>query len=182
LESGWKFTDWLKVRIEEYGFEKNKDFEIRQKNSCSSGQEFLTAKSQVYLTLNRAKELAMVEKTWVGRRVRKYFLECERQLLSSKPTGKMITDEYGTKYKPKVLPEAKKIKVVASAAEILGIETGDSLASELNREQLLTCMIELLDANVGGKKVTRKKLIKLIENPELSSKDVGLISEYTCFF
>jgi hypothetical protein len=98
-----------------------------------------------------------------------------------KPTGKMISDEYGTKYKPKVLPEAKKIKVVALAAEILGIETGDSLANELDKVQLLTCMIELLDANVAGKKATRKKLVKLIENPKLTPKDVGLVSEYNCF-
>ena len=81
------FSNWIKGRIEEYGFVYGIDF-IRSPNlasdlsSSSNGNNSKRGgqnKIEYHLTLNMAKELAMVEKTEVGRQVRKYFIECERE-------------------------------------------------------------------------------------------------------
>jgi phage anti-repressor protein len=182
LEVDMRLREWLPLRIEEYGFVKNTDFEIRHKKVCGQPLKFQRLVSNVYLTLNTAKELAMVEKSEVGRRVRKYFLKCEKQLLSPKPAGKMITDEYGTKYKPKVLPEDKKVKVVATAAEILGIEHRDHFAKDLTWEEITIIQRELQKARGNGLLNTSDKWDVLSKNLSLTPKDVNLDSEYNCFY
>ena len=87
LQVGRKFATWIKGRIEEYGFVDGIDF-IRLPNlasdlsSSSNGNNSKRGgqnKIEYHLTLDMAKELAMVEKTEVGRQVRKYFIECERE-------------------------------------------------------------------------------------------------------
>ena len=79
LESGQHFADWIKRRIAEYGFTEGVDFTIH-KNMYRENQELSGWKTaaQYVLTLNMAKELAMVEKTEKGRQARRYFIDCER--------------------------------------------------------------------------------------------------------
>jgi phage anti-repressor protein len=149
LEVASNFSTWMKRQIERYEFVKNVDFEIRQPKSCSSGSKSGTSKSDYYLTLNMSKELAMVEETEIGRRVRKYFLECERQLLTTSLSeevdyrdkrGKMVTNEYGTKYVPEVPMEEKTMIIVAEAAEELGLEEGKHFIVNLSESEKLTGM------------------------------------------
>lgn len=76
------FTTWIKGRIEEFDFEMGLDFvsfdSPNPGNQVSHGGD---RKSKAYfLTLDMAKELAMVERTPKGRQARRYFLDCERQL------------------------------------------------------------------------------------------------------
>jgi len=76
------FTTWIKGRIEEFDFEMGLDFvsfdSPNPGNQVSHGGD---RKSKAYfLTLDMAKELAMVERTAKGRQARRYFLDCERQL------------------------------------------------------------------------------------------------------
>jgi len=82
LEVGRDFTNWIKGRIEEFDFEMGLDFvsfdSPNPANQVSRGGD---RKSKAYfVTLDMAKELAMIERTAKGRQVRRYFLECERQL------------------------------------------------------------------------------------------------------
>ncbi|QMT41385.1 antA/AntB antirepressor family protein [Neisseria shayeganii] len=77
LNVGRRFATWIVERIKEYGFIENQDFvAISQKREIGHGR----GKIDYHLTLDMAKELAMVEKTEVGREVRRYFIECERKL------------------------------------------------------------------------------------------------------
>ena len=76
LQVGRKFATWITERIKEYGFVENQDFiAISQNREIGFGR----GKNDYHITLNMAKELAMVEKTEVGRQVRKYFIQCERE-------------------------------------------------------------------------------------------------------
>ena len=76
LQVGRKFATWITERIKEYGFIENQDFiAISQNREIGFGR----GKNDYHITLNMAKELAMVEKTEVGRQVRKYFIQCERE-------------------------------------------------------------------------------------------------------
>lgn len=72
-----RFNDWIVRRIEEYGFEDNKDF-------CSilSKSQGGRPRKEYHLTLDMAKELSMVERTDKGREARRYFIACEKIALS----------------------------------------------------------------------------------------------------
>ena len=74
------FSNWIKGRIEEYKFFENQDYIlIRQNGRIKTGRGGDRRSKEYHLTLDMAKELAMVEKTEVGRQVRKYFIQCERE-------------------------------------------------------------------------------------------------------
>ena len=81
------FSNWVKSRIEKYEFEAGRDFVV----SCSPNLANQTGPGghrrsiDYFLTLDMAKELAMVERTPQGRLARRYFIECERQWLQMRP-------------------------------------------------------------------------------------------------
>ena len=85
LKAGWQFSDWIKKRIEHYGFEENQDFSIVSVKTetirkYSTGDRKGASKSIDYhLTLDMAKELSMVENNEQGRQARRYFIEMERR-------------------------------------------------------------------------------------------------------
>lgn len=81
LNVGRRFATWIVERIKEYGFIENQDFVLVSRNGeIKKGRGGDRRSIDYHLTLDMAKELAMVEKTEVGREVRRYFIECERKL------------------------------------------------------------------------------------------------------
>ena len=74
LEIGKFFSNWIKDRIDEYGFEEGKDFLPKLAKSTGGRQ-----KKEYLLTLDTAKELAMVERSEKGKQARRYFIEVEKQ-------------------------------------------------------------------------------------------------------
>lgn len=91
LKNGKQFSDWIKHRIGQYGFEENQDFSMVSLKSetirqYATGQRKGVAKSVEYhLSLDMAKELSMVENTEQGRMARRYFIDMERKALSQQP-------------------------------------------------------------------------------------------------
>ncbi|MGV3346386.1 antA/AntB antirepressor family protein [Enterobacteriaceae bacterium LUAb1] len=80
------FSTWIKNRITEYGFLIDTDYIIVQSlTSPNLGTSKSRARRIIdyHLTLDTAKELAMVERNDKGRQVRRYFIECEKRLLKS---------------------------------------------------------------------------------------------------
>ena len=78
LGSKRQFADWISERIQKYGFVENQDFVIFSQN-CEKPKGGRPAK-EFALTLDMAKELAMVERNDKGREARRYFIECEKAL------------------------------------------------------------------------------------------------------
>ena len=78
LESKQEFANWIKNRIDKYGFVENQDFEVFDNfiKNPSGGRPL----KEYALTLDMAKELAMVEGNEKGRQARRYFIECEKKL------------------------------------------------------------------------------------------------------
>lgn len=78
LEVGKDFSTWIKDRIAAYDFVENRDF------VCSPilGSERRGGHNRLdyHLTLEMAKELAMVERNERGKQARAYFIECERKM------------------------------------------------------------------------------------------------------
>ncbi|HBC1013333.1 TPA: antA/AntB antirepressor family protein [Escherichia coli] len=79
LGVGKFFANWIKDRISEYEFVENQDYVI----ACQNQQAKIRGghnRKDYHLTLDTAKELAMVERNEKGRQIRRYFIECEKQL------------------------------------------------------------------------------------------------------
>ncbi|UYZ74492.1 antA/AntB antirepressor family protein [Moraxella bovis] len=86
LGVGRDFSNWIKNRIKEYGFVKNQDFIIVQNLSSPKLANSKARKQMMidyHITLDMAKELAMVEKNAKGREIRRYFIQMEKQALQS---------------------------------------------------------------------------------------------------
>ncbi len=84
LEVKTKFYDWITRRIDDYGYKKGKDFNIVRVSELNSDLSLTSSKEKeslggrpaedYILTIEMAKELAMVEKTGKGRLIRQYFI------------------------------------------------------------------------------------------------------------
>lgn len=88
LKSGWQFSDWIKKRIEQYGFEENQDFISFSVNPEKPKGGRPT--TEYHLSLDMGKELSMVENNEQGRRARRYFIDCEKRA-HGQPV--LVTDE-----------------------------------------------------------------------------------------
>lgn len=92
LEVKSRFGDWIKNRINEYGFVENQDFVSVSKNLENGGRTIEYA-----ISLDMAKELSMVERNEKGKLARLYFIEMEKkaigytqQAIGDKPSAKGI--------------------------------------------------------------------------------------------
>lgn len=91
LGVGKFFANWIKDRIEEYDFIENTDYvclpNLASKNQSVDSPNLANQKKgrgghniiEYYLTLEMAKELAMVERTPLGKQYRCYLIEVEKQ-------------------------------------------------------------------------------------------------------
>lgn len=70
---GKVFAAWIQERIEKYGFIEREDFfPVSEKTNGRPKVEY-------WLTLDTAKEVAMVQNNESGRAIRKYFIEVEKR-------------------------------------------------------------------------------------------------------
>ena len=82
------FSTWIKGRISKYEFVEGEDFEknsmiSRSPNSGNGDFKGFQQSIDYRLSLDMGKELCMVENNEKGRIARRYFIECERRLLSA---------------------------------------------------------------------------------------------------
>lgn len=142
LESKQHFADWIKNRINEYGFTQDVDFlgvhTVMSTEAGFFGRREKTV-TDYHLSLDMAKELCMVERNDKGRQARRYFIEMEKQA--------------------KALPDAVLYRIDAledayfqAAPEMLALLRYRSMG--LN----LTEIGKLLDINPGAVSYRLKKL------------------------
>ena len=81
LENGDLFANWIKARIEKYGFVQDQDFAsflVRTKKPQGGRPA-----TDYLISLDMAKELSMVENNAKGREARRYFIDMERKALEA---------------------------------------------------------------------------------------------------
>ena len=77
LEIKTKYKDWF-PRMCTYGFDENVDYRaMAQKRATAQGNETTYVDHEI--TLDMAKEIAMIQRSEKGKEVRQYFLELERR-------------------------------------------------------------------------------------------------------
>lgn len=83
LQVGRDFSNWIKGRIDEYGFVERADFIVFDSPNLANqkkGRGGDRRSVEYHLTLDMAKELAMIENNDIGRQVRRYFIQIEEEL------------------------------------------------------------------------------------------------------
>lgn len=81
LESETKFADWIKRRLDETDAVENVDyicFSQRKETQRNDGQKGITTTIEYILTIDIAKEISMLERNEIGKKVRRYFIEVEK--------------------------------------------------------------------------------------------------------
>lgn len=77
LKIGTRYNDWLE-RMLKYGFEENIDYIANtQKRVTAQGNQ--TTYIDHIMTLDMAKEISMIQRSEIGRKIRGYFIKVERQ-------------------------------------------------------------------------------------------------------
>lgn len=87
--SSQQFADWIKNRIEKYGFEEGSDFVRLHKKMKANNATLI----EYHLSIDMAKQLTMVENNEKGREARRYFIACENALKTAKSSLKSIKAE-----------------------------------------------------------------------------------------
>lgn len=82
LGVGKLFAAWIDGRIKKYGFVDGLDYKKCFPN-LESGFNGAQNKAEYIISIDMAKELAMVENNPKGREARKYFIECEKVALEA---------------------------------------------------------------------------------------------------
>ena len=123
LESKRDFSNWIKDRIEKYGFIENQDFEVFNKfgENPNGGRPQI----EYALSIDCAKEISMVEGNEKGKQARRYFIECEKKAqnpimsLSRIDLAKMIIQAEEEKQALQLeIQENKPLVVFAKALQI----------------------------------------------------------------
>ena len=92
LEIQTRYNDWIKNRINEYGFIQDEDYlVITERTNGRPRKEY-------HITLDMGKELGMVERNERGRQIRQYFIRCERTLKALQPPQQLALPEPEKKF------------------------------------------------------------------------------------
>jgi phage antirepressor protein len=92
LESKQEFANWIKNRIDKYGFIENQDYEVFDNfiKNPNGGRPLI----EYALTIDTAKEIAMVEGNEKGKEARQYFIESEKQLRAKEQSHQQIPQSF----------------------------------------------------------------------------------------
>lgn len=129
LENKRQFADWIKQRIDQYGFVENQDFEVI--HNFVKKPEGGRPTTEYALSINMAKELSMVENNEKGRMARKYFIECEKK------ANAPALDDFDKKLKTASwlasylnLSDASKLLIAQAIAKPFGLPVPDYVSSK----------------------------------------------------
>jgi phage anti-repressor protein/phage antirepressor YoqD-like protein len=162
LEVGKDFSNWVKDRIDAFGFVEGQDYVIVETlsspNLASSKSRAQTTK-EYFLTIDMAKELSMVERNDKGKQARRYFINCERRMMDG-ATPPMTREQ--------LLARAvlESQEVIAEKDAAIGRLTVDNANLQEDRQALNKIAVAdgSLDLTVTAKtlQMSRKELIRIM--------------------
>lgn len=121
LESKQDFSTWIKSRLDTIYAIENADFACFHKKMEANNATL----KEYALTIESAKNIAMLERNEIGNKVRKYFIECEKQLAQTfkAPTNMVEALELALEQAKQI--EAQK-QTIAHQQEVIDYQ-GDKL-------------------------------------------------------
>lgn len=178
LGSKQRFADWIKNRIEKYGFVENQDYEVFHKIMKNSNdvenQDFEVfnkfvenskggrPSKEYTLSLDMAKELCMIENNEQGRVFRKYFIEVEkaaRVKYEQEKLDKKASDSFDIKLKwLNFLPgylnlsDVSKLAMAKKIAEPLGLPTPNYVSAPNGAKHSATELLKSHGVGLSARK------------------------------
>ncbi len=144
LEVKTKYKDWF-PRMTEYGFVENIDYQaIAQKRATAQGNE--TTYTDHQITIEMAKEIAMLQRNDKGKQARQYFIELEKKWNSPEWVMNRAL-EYSKKQVESLLLENKELKPKALFADAVSASKNSVLVGELAK------MIKANGVDIGQKRL-----------------------------
>lgn len=131
LEVKTSFKDWF-PRMCEYGFNESQDFNpLKNEQVRLEGNRQVKRTVQDYeITLDMAKEIAMIQRSDKGKEVRQYFLELERRWNSPEAVMNRAL-EYSRKQVKALMEENKELKPKALFADAVSASDESILIGQL---------------------------------------------------
>lgn len=80
LQVGRDFSTWILGRIDEVGATEEEEYIVLDGSPISGKTAGGRPRRDYWLSLDLAKEIAMLERTETGRRIRRYFIEAEKKV------------------------------------------------------------------------------------------------------
>ena len=144
LEINTQYTKWFE-RMTEYGFNENVDYQaISQKRITAQGNE--TTYTDHQITIEMAKEIAMLQRNDKGKQARQYFIELEKKWNSPEWVMNRAL-EYSKKQVESLLLENKELKPKALFADAVSASKNSVLVGELAK------MIKANGVDIGQKRL-----------------------------
>lgn len=119
LESKREFATWMKDRIKKYGLVENQDYAVFDEivNNPNGGRPLI----EYALSIDCAKELAMVEGNAKGKQARQYFIECEKKLKeSTKPLSQLEILQQSVQM---LVEQEKRLESVENEVKLIKAQT-----------------------------------------------------------
>lgn len=188
-----QFANWIKQRIEQYGFVEDQDYEVFNKfvknSNDAENQDYEVFKENLKnssggrsrkeyaLSLDMAKELCMIENNEQGRLFRKYFIEVEkaaRAKFEQEKLDKKASDSFDIKLKwlnflPDYLnlSDVSKLAMAKRIAEPLGLPTPDYVSAPNGAKHSATELLKSHGVGLSARKfnelAVKAGLLKLKE-------------------
>ena len=118
LGVGRDFATWIKERIAEYGFVAGEDFIFGSpKRGNQTGRGGDRRSRDYHLTLDMAKELAMIENNEIGRSIRRYLIALEKKQQSA-PVALSAPDPITPNLRDRIAKKAHALSLGLTPADI----------------------------------------------------------------
>ena len=165
LQVNSKFADWIKRAIVKYDFKENIDFTVL-KNEKKLNDGVCRPFTDYIVTMDMAKELAMLENNPKGRETRKYFINCEKELQKSSPYAAL--QEIAT-FQKRQLEQLQDIK------DIL-------INQQVQISNLANIVVNLSKQNSCDITQNEQSNKKVIKNKDAISIDFKISRDFTDFY
>lgn len=154
------FANWIRRRINEFGFEEGTDFFPKMEKSKRGKYQGGRKTTNYELTLDMAKELAMLERNVVGQRIRRYFIAMEKEARAAYESGRILPKRVHSKE-----INGRKIYPFRSLVRTLGYNPGGGLyyrrkvypAHFIRLDRLWYCSEEMANLLAMGISVRRHR-------------------------
>lgn len=172
LEVGRDFSNWIKARIKQYKFIEDLDY---LRTNAKTGVRSNVKEINYFITLDMAKELAMVERNDKGREARRYFIECEHKLRSNQaPAIEHDTSD-------KTLPSIQSQYITLEERAKYKLLNGIIKSMEFKQDTLVIPAIEMVHM-VNAVRTCQERLALIAQqatSPNWIDEQIDTIKTYT---